>query len=198
LDDEALPVEAPDAVLDSDIEPPEDELPGPLPDSDDELPESDDELPESDDELPESDDELLDWEDDASLVTADETPAADCVVVEFAVVPELPQADASRLMMPTAATPEMDLRNMKASRNGSAWCRRPMIGSPSDKHDPLPAGGALMLGCHPFPGTAVGISESRAENRHRSCPCGGGRFAGMPAVMATGTAAGGLIRRHRR
>jgi len=112
LDDAPLAVEAPDAALDSDIEPPD----APT-DSGDELP--DEELPEAD-PLPDSDDEPLDSEDDAPLVIADDA-AADCAVVGLAVVPELPQADASRPMMPAAATPEMDLRNMKASRNGSAW-----------------------------------------------------------------------------
>jgi len=201
--------ELPGAPLDSDDEPPDapldsdDELPGAPLDSDDELPDapldSDDELPDapldSDDELPVAaleSDELLESVDGPALVLADD-PAADSAELEFAVVPELPQADASRPMMPTAATPVMDLRNMKAlSIRVGVSADDQVIRTPCTDDDPFVGGAALMLGCHPFRATSV-ATPAGGSRRARPEPlvwrgpfgrdvCGDGRPGGFGRV----------------
>jgi hypothetical protein len=55
----------------------------------------------------------------AAAAGALDAPDADAGF-ELAVVLELLQADAARAMMPTAATPVRDLRNMETFRTGSA------------------------------------------------------------------------------
>jgi hypothetical protein len=66
-----------------------------------------------DEEPVDADAEPLEAADELPLVVADVDAPVPGVVAEFAAVPELPQADARRPIIPTAATPVMDLRNMK-------------------------------------------------------------------------------------
>ena len=83
--------------------------------SPDDSPVAEDDPAVPDEEPMDTDAELLEVADWLPLVVADvDAPVPDGVVVaELAAVPELPQADARRPIMPTAATPVMDLRNMK-------------------------------------------------------------------------------------
>ncbi|MDQ2738354.1 MAG: hypothetical protein M3Y35_07025 [Actinomycetota bacterium] len=54
------------------------------------------------------------------LPAADVVAGTDGLELEFAAVLPLPQADVTRARMPTAATPVIDFRNMKTSREWSA------------------------------------------------------------------------------
>jgi hypothetical protein len=215
--------ELPGAPLDSDDELPgapldsDDELPGAPLDSDDELPvaalDSDDELPvaplDSDDELPvaalDSDGELLDSDggllesvDGPALAVTDD-PAADSAVLEFAAVPELPQADASRPMMPTAATPVMDLRNMKAlSIRVGVSADDQVIRTPCTDDDPLSVGRHQCWAVTPFALSPWRHRPVAAGERGPNRWWGGGRLVAMSAVMAARAASDQFIRRHHR
>jgi len=99
-----------------------------------------------------ADAELLEAADRLPPVVADvAAPVPDGVVVaEFAAVPELPQAEAKRPMMPTAATPVMDLRNMKDLSK--------RVGIHADDWDDqefsravVAGGSGLQSNRHPFP-----------------------------------------------